>query len=298
MGAKEHQIKIIECLKRMIPDIFDKPLLIFSDLDGTLLDHDTYRFDEAAPALNRLTELEIPLILNSSKTAAEIIDIRHALLNEHPFIAENGSIVMVPENYFEFKLGSTFKKTPYPGLFQCQLGGDRGQILEVLHGLRKDHGFSFTGFHDMTVRQLSDLTGLSLDEARLAGQRLSTEPLVWEDENDRLDVFLNLLSHHGLQAVQGGRFLSVSRPFDKKDGVAVLMDLYTKQSGEELLYVGLGDSPNDAGMLEMMDIAVIIKSGQSDRIYLNNPDQRIIKTDRTGPGGWQEAMDRILRREL
>ena len=48
------------------------PLVVFSDLDGTLLDHDTYAWDAAKPALTRLALLGCPVILTSSKTAAEI----------------------------------------------------------------------------------------------------------------------------------------------------------------------------------------------------------------------------------
>ena len=41
---------------------------IFSDLDGTLLDHDTYGYEPARPALALLGRKNIPLILCSSKT--------------------------------------------------------------------------------------------------------------------------------------------------------------------------------------------------------------------------------------
>ena len=48
-------------------------LIIFSDLDGTLLDHDDYRWQAADPALARLRAANIPLVLNSSKTVPEIL---------------------------------------------------------------------------------------------------------------------------------------------------------------------------------------------------------------------------------
>jgi phosphoglycolate phosphatase-like HAD superfamily hydrolase len=40
--------------KRLFP-------IVFSDLDGTLLDHETYLFDAAQPALNALKARDIPL---------------------------------------------------------------------------------------------------------------------------------------------------------------------------------------------------------------------------------------------
>ncbi len=47
-------------------------LVIFTDLDGTLLDRDTYSFEPALPALRLIRQKDIPLVLSSSKTRAEI----------------------------------------------------------------------------------------------------------------------------------------------------------------------------------------------------------------------------------
>ena len=46
--------------------------IIFSDLDGTLLDHHTYSFENAQPALDLVKKNNIPLILVSSKTRMEM----------------------------------------------------------------------------------------------------------------------------------------------------------------------------------------------------------------------------------
>ena len=47
-------------------------LIVFTDLDGTLLDHDDYSFEAARPALAKLETLNIPVILTTSKTATEV----------------------------------------------------------------------------------------------------------------------------------------------------------------------------------------------------------------------------------
>ena len=73
------------------PDI--RNLIVFSDLDGTLLDHGNYSHSAAAPALARLRHLEVPLILASSKTAAEIVPLRDELgFSDCEAIVENGSV--------------------------------------------------------------------------------------------------------------------------------------------------------------------------------------------------------------
>jgi len=45
-------------------------LVVFSDLNGTLLDHETYDWTPAKPALDRLARQGCPVILSSSKTAS------------------------------------------------------------------------------------------------------------------------------------------------------------------------------------------------------------------------------------
>ena len=72
-------------------------VVIFTDLDGTLLDHETYGWKEAKPALNLCKALKVPLILVSSKTRAEMNLLRHELELTSPFISENGGGIFFPE---------------------------------------------------------------------------------------------------------------------------------------------------------------------------------------------------------
>ena len=262
--------------------------LVFTDLDGTLLDHDTYGFEPALPALAMLAQKKIPVILNSSKTLVEILKIRSALGNCHPFIAENGSVVAVPEQTFAGLIRKDPLFQPRSGLLVKRLGGDRKTVLNILNRLRRTHGFAFEGFADMNPGRLSRVTGLTENQAIQAGQRLSTEPVLWQDTPEQWEAFTGHLADAGLGWVQGGRFISISRPFDKKDGVACLLDLYTEVMGTAPFTIGLGDSPNDQAMLDMMDIAVVICSARCDQIKLNRP-QTIIRTRARGPEGWQEA---------
>lgn len=266
--------------------------LVFTDLDGTLLDHDTYGFEPALPALAMLAQRNIPVILNSSKTLVEILKIRSTLGNCHPFIAENGSVVAVPEQTFPDLAHKDPLFLPQSGLLVRRLGGDRKMVLDILNHLRQTHGFAFEGFADMNPARLSRVTGLTENQARQASQRLSTEPVLWQDTPERWEAFAGHLADAGLGWVQGGRFISISRPFDKKDGVACLLDLYTEGMGSAPFTIGLGDSPNDQAMLDMMDIAVVIRSARCDQIKLNRP-QTIIRTTAKGPEGWQEAFKTI-----
>ena len=105
------------------------PLVVFSDLDGTLLDHDTYSFDAARPALERLRVDGVPLILCTSKTRAEIAPLRRALGNTHPFISENGGAVFIPAGYFPFALSGAERF----GSKRLQVAATQSEHVRVRH---------------------------------------------------------------------------------------------------------------------------------------------------------------------
>ena len=56
-------------------------VLIFTDLDGSLLDRETYSFEPALPALRFIKERKIPLIPNWSRVTSAIPDFLERLKN-------------------------------------------------------------------------------------------------------------------------------------------------------------------------------------------------------------------------
>ncbi|HPR49405.1 MAG TPA: HAD hydrolase family protein, partial [Spirochaetota bacterium] len=71
-------------------------LIVLSDLDGTLLDHDTYSYDESLPGISMLREKRVPLVLVSSKTYDEMVLLHQELELEWPFVFENGGGIAYP----------------------------------------------------------------------------------------------------------------------------------------------------------------------------------------------------------
>lgn len=254
-------------------------LIIFTDLDGTLLDHDTYSFAPALPALIDIKSRGYPLILTSSKTRVELHRLQQALQLDYPFISENGAAVHWQEN------GEWLRK---------EFSTPRQQLIDTLQELRKKNNYRFTAFMDCTNADIAELTGLPLSEAALAAQREYTEPLRWDDSPERLTSFLQQLAEHELQGIQGGRFLSIMGKFDKANAMEWLVNRYQTQPPPTV--VALGDSPNDEAMLQAADIAVIIRSDRSDQLHVDQPAW-VIRTTDAGPAGWQDAMTRILQRD-
>ncbi|EPF0313318.1 mannosyl-3-phosphoglycerate phosphatase-related protein [Enterobacter chuandaensis] len=258
-------------------------LLIFSDLDGSLLDIHTYDWQPAMPWLDKLQDNQVPVILCSSKSAAEMLDIQQDLgLEGLPFIAENGAVIQ-PDVRWERE--------------QRHIRGmTHEQIRPRIERLRLQEGFKFTTFDDVDERIISEWTGLTRYRAALARKHEASVTLIWRDTDEAMTRFEEALAQNGLKCLQGARFWHILDARCGKD-VAVnwLKEQYREQENIEPTTLGLGDGPNDAPLLDSVDFAVVIKGLNRQGITLrdDNPD-RVYHTQRPGPVGWQEGLDHFL----
>lgn len=253
-----------------------KNYIVFTDLDGTLLDHHTYSHAPAQPALDKLTALNIPVVLNSSKTPSEIEAIASDLKLDSPRIAENGSVITWPDGNL------------------LNLGSDYVTICAILDQLREQENYHFSGFHDQSAAEIADLTGLTLEASQRAAARQASEPLLWQDDEEKLSAFRTQLAGHGLSLKQGGRFWHVMGQADKVKAMHYLVEQY-QQAEQRLTVIALGDGPNDREMLMAADIAVIVYNPQGKPVDLpERPGQQIIRTTQAGPEGWNATLLPLL----
>ncbi|MEH6559151.1 MAG: HAD-IIB family hydrolase [Oceanicoccus sp.] len=257
-------------------DVLKSELIIFTDLDSTLLDHHSYSFDAASSALATIKQRGYPLLLVSSKTLSELQHLQLQLDITSPLVCENGAAIYWHQD------GRLCDET---------FGINRQQLLREIHHLRQQHNYRFQGFSDYSVEEISALTGLDDDSARRAANREFTEPLLWEDTEQRYLQFCEQLTAKGLCIQQGGRFRTVMGNYSK--GTALEWVKLLLNPDHTAITVALGDSPNDQDMLNNADIAVVIPSAHSDKLVITNPSW-VIYADKSGPVGWQRAMDQIL----
>src|SRR4029079_3591646 len=145
-------------------------LIVFTDLDGSLLDGTTYSYKAATPALTALRELGIPLVLVSSKTRAEMEPLRRRLAHSDPFIVENGVAVFIPHGLFDFPLERMRTRSPYQVI---ELGLPYHMLREVLKQIEDAVETPLQGFGDLSVESIMQVTGLPYADALLATKRES-----------------------------------------------------------------------------------------------------------------------------
>lgn len=269
-------------------------IIVFTDLDGTLLDSITYSFDAAHEALVELQARKIPLVIVSSKTRAEIEPIRLQLHNHHPFIVENGGAVVIPTNYFSFPLTDAVHRGDY---HVVELGTPYLQLRMALKELRQILGRELRGYGDMSVEEIAARTGLSPEHVQLSTQRDYDEPFVIEGPAFSDDRLVEAISARGLRYTKGDRFYHLMGAHDKGRAVQYLIKCYRRLAGRDqdrLSTVGIGNSLNDLPMLEAVDLPILVQlAGGSYDAGIMCP--RLTHAPGPGPIGWNRAVLSLLR---
>lgn len=267
--------------------------VVFTDLDGTLLDHDTYSCAPARPALEKLRVLGIPLVVCTSKTAAEILELRTAIGNADPFISENGGGVFIPYRCFPFAVSAGRAAA---GCHVVELGTCYNELCAALGEIMRETGLCLRGFSMMEPDEVAELCGFSLWQAALAKQRDYDEPFVLarpEDDGPAAQAALAAAAGRlGLRVTRGGRFFHLTGANDKGRAVGMLRELFARRYG--CVYaVALGDSANDGPMLRQADAAVLLrkKDGSWDAAARGDA----VRLAAAGPAGWNEAVMGLLK---
>jgi len=265
-------------------------LLVFTDLDGTLLDHETYSFESALPAINALKKKNIPIIFCTSKTRAEIEKIQLQLDNTHPFISENGGAIFIPKGYFSYRFHFTREDSHY---LIIELGTSYTKLREVLNQMSTLLPGKIRGFGDLTTQQVANLCGFSLSQAILAKKREYDEPFILEDGSAE-NLLQEIASHSKLQINRGGRFYHLIGQNDKGKAVLLLRELYKRKSAY-LKTIALGDSLNDLPMLKVVDYPILVQKPDGSYDTSVKLDKLILAPE-SGPSGWCEAMLKLLNK--
>ena len=253
--------------------------MVFTDLDGTLLDHADYSFEAALPALDFLAQHDIPLVLCTSKTGAEILAMRENPVFEHcSAIVENGAGIL---------RAGELRPHPDP---------DHPRLMQLVETLPVELRRLFSGFSDWSIDDLRQQTGLDADSAARAGQRDYTEPGLWLGSEDERAGFIDALGGLGILAQQGGRFLTLGFGANKANRMREMIDRQYADTGDRVVSIALGDAPNDIDMLSQSDFGIIIPNPAHAGIehIEAKSGARIIRAGSAGPSGWSDSLLTLL----
>ncbi len=276
-----------------------KKIVVFTDLDATLLDPITYSWEPALEALDLLREINASLVLVSSKTFAEMAPINSALGFNDPFIVENGGGIVLGSRS---SLGlSHIDVTCQPitmgekGHVMIPIGVSKVALLNYLSDISEDYGIAVRSYFEMSVDEISDLTNLTYEGVLKSLDRYFDIPFLVLDNVFTNEEKLHLLAKsRGLQVVRGGRFWHLIGHHGKGYAVSLLIKGYRQKYGS-ITSVGLGDSPNDFPFLELVEHAVLLGGfDEATSLPGNILPTHGVRPRSKGPKGWNEAILALL----
>lgn len=276
----------------------NKPLL-FTDLDGSLLDHHSYSHHAANKALALLKKSSVPVMPTTSKTLAELLPIRTALNNNDPFIVENGAAIYIPVGYFKQQPDDTTLYTKAgQDFWQYSQAPSRAHWQQLLNQVSDAFAGQYIDFQHLGTAGVAEVTGLSLAQAALANQRGFSEPIHWLGNAAEKKRFIQQLENLGAHIVEGGRFLHlIDKNACKGTAMQRLKQSFTNNDNRQTyISIAAGDSHNDISMLEAADIAAVIRSPAHATPILKR-NQKTYVSEKFGPEGWDEVIPKILLKE-
>jgi mannosyl-3-phosphoglycerate phosphatase len=263
--------------------------VIFTDLDGTLLDPVTYSCTRALPALKLLRQKRIPVVFCSAKTRAEQEAYQTRLHISDPFIVENGGAIFIPQGYFPFPLERAKVVDRY---LVIELGMAYTDIRAILERIRSEMEVEFRGFGDMSPEEVAMETGLDRESAWQAKQREYDETVKLKGNPEEIERVLGAIAKAGLHYAQGGKYYDIMGLNDKGKAVTILINLFHQKLGP-LRTAGIGDSLNDLSMLSVVNVPILVQKGNGDWESMDLP--RLRKIQGIGPEGFARAVENLLQ---
>lgn len=256
--------------------------VFITDLDGTLLGHQDFGFDEIKSDVISLLDAGHLLVLASSKTKAEIESFCDVLGHKVPFIYENGAGM---EN---FNLFCECEGAPH--LHQNPKAIRTDALLKIWEQHIPSALRAFCHFvKDADKDAQQACLGLRAKALNRALKRSYSLPFTFSGTISQSRKLECLAAQAGLSMQQGGRVYNLSGCHNKADYLPEIRKWVTKTRAMPVLIV-LGDSKNDVEMLKQADVSCVIPSKNGRCLSLGNGINPSIIAPRVAPLGWLDAV--------
>jgi len=262
-------------------------LIIFTDLDGSLLHRDNFKFDEIKEYIKSLIDEGIIIIPNTSKTDKEILSFNQKLGEALPYITENGSAIK--------GLNLINKNLPK----ELILSKEKEELISIFENeVPENLKIKCKWLSKMNKESQLKVLGLSEDQLTNALDRKYTIPFIFDGNiNEKKELF-KITKLKSLTLQEGGRVINLGDKVSKAKAMQVFMRFF-KQHNENIKTIAVGDNYNDLDMLKISDYPCLVFNDQFrlDKIFIDN----LISTNKPSPEGWADvikmAMEKISKNE-
>ena len=255
-------------------------IIVFTDLDGTLLHRDTFQFDTIKNYIKSLINKGVIIIPNSSKTEMEIEKFNEELGVNLPFISENGASIhglnLITSN-FPNKLIVSREKEELLRIFE-------NKVPEKL----KQKCFQIS---KMSKKDQENILGQKDEKLKNALNRKYTLPFLFKGDRNEKNRLLKLLNTNSLTLQEGGRVSNLCDNVNKVKSMNRVVKIL-KKIEEKIITIAVGDNYNDLDMLKNCDIPCLVFNDQFklDQINIDN----LIFSNKPSPEGWADVIKMAL----
>ena len=255
-------------------------ILIFTDLDGSVLDRDTFKFDQIKQYMKKILNSGIHIIPNSSKTESEIIEFNQELGENLTYISENGSVINglnILNSNFPDKIILSREKEELIEIFKKNVPENLQNKCKFISNLNKKN--------QMGILSLSD------NKLKNALKRKYTEPFLFEGGKSERIELLKILKKKSLTLQEGGRVINLCDNVNKVKSMKKILKIY-KKIQSNIKVIAVGDNYNDLDMLKNCDLPCLVFNDQfkEDQINIDN----LIISNRPSPDGWADVIKKAL----
>ena len=264
-----------------------KRYLIFTDLDGTLLDHENYSFGTNKKMISTIINNKNEIIFNTSKTFSECKKLLKELkLLNMPFSTENGALIYFPKIRFnKIKNSSSFES--YWRIRIAKLTSKNWHKFLKL----KQKKYNFLIAQDLSPKILKKYTNLNNTNMML--DREASQIILWEDNPTKLKLFKkDLKTEKDGVLINGSRFIQISSICNKRIAKKLISHAYDIQFRDKysINTIALGDSKNDIDMLNSCKYSCLVKNSSDAYPKLHPNKKNVFKSLKLAPDGWSEVL--------
>jgi len=245
---------------------------VFTAVDGTLLDFDTFRCEASGPMVRRFLAASIPVIPVSAMTLDEIEPIARELGLRHAMIIEaGGAIARWKEGEWEIEA--------------CGPAADT--LLDVICEIEERTGAELTVYSVLPEAEAARLSGRSGSMLQLSTIRRFSEPFIVEKGS--IDAVIKAAESLGFSVRNGRRFHHLCRREDEGDAFTRLRN----ELGCDVA-IAVGGSALDASFLSRAEIPVVVPrpDGQPDPGLLEQVPHALV-APAPGSAGWATALSEV-----
>ena len=234
----------------------------------------------------------IPAVWLTSRSRLQFDDARRKHAHTHPFIAEDGCAVYLPEDYFHLRPSSDPSRTKDTatvrlGRFTCiPVAQALPAAVDALQTLSEETGVPVVTLRSLSPRELVQNTGLPQREADLSRQRDFDELFFFAGASDQeVEGFLTQGRQQGLQFRKHGVLWSAAIGASVQRCVRELARLYDRALRYHPHVVGIATSDLAAGLFPFCERTILLADRPSEdpssgepagshalRLPLNAPD--------------------------